>query len=118
METKKRRIYNDDGTMVVESVEVNKKKKNLDIDTSNNDIRNTMEKKTISVLDVFDSFAGYLPPQANFMPSDNGTNCILCGKQTSSSMRKICFDCMKTKGKELYKKSKKAIENGNKEFDI
>ncbi len=112
---KRRKIFDDDAT-VVEEVTVNPKKKpEMNVNSSIN--RRNVTNKVIKVEDVLDTFAGYLPTQANFMPKDGG-ECLICGKETSSSMRKICFDCIQNKGEMLYKDAKKAIENGDKEFQV
>lgn len=111
---RRKKIF-DDGATVVEEVITNKKKK-FDMDDTPVKIRNT-GTKTIQVTDVLDTFAGYLPTKANFMPKDGG-ECLICGKETSSSMRKICFDCLQRNGEELYNKAQKSIEIGDKEFQI
>lgn len=117
MMEKRRKIF-DDGAAIVEEVSVKQKKKpelGVNVDKPiNSRIR---EKKTIQVTDVLDTFAGYLPTQANFMPKDGG-ECLLCGKETTSSMRKICFDCLQSRGQELYNNSKRSIEVGDKELQI
>lgn len=110
---KRRKIF-DDGATIVEEIVQKPKKPELKVDLD--EPRNTV-KKTINVEDIIETFAGYLPTQANFMPRDGG-ECLLCGKETSSSMRKICFDCLQSKGQELYRKAKKSIEIGDKDFQI
>lgn len=111
---KRRKVY-DDGSTVVESVET-KKKNNLKIDLEDEG-KSQSNKKTLFVKDIFSAFAGYLPPRANF-GDDKPGECQICGKETSSSLRTICFDCMVKHGKSLYDKSKKAIgmNQGNFEF--
>lgn len=114
---KRRKIF-DDGSTVVEEVSVrNKKKPELNVNVDKPINNRSTEKKTIQVVDVLDTFAGYLPTQANFMPRDGG-ECLLCGKETTSSMRKICFDCLQKKGQEIFKKAKKSVEVGDKDFQI
>lgn len=112
---KRRKIFDEGGT-TVEEVTVSRNKKKPELMVNDGSPKITV-KKTIKVEDIIDTFAGYLPAQANFMPKDGG-ECLLCGKETTSSMRKICFDCLKNKGKELYQKAKKSSEMGNKEFQI
>lgn len=114
---KRRKIF-DDGAATIEEVTVKKNKK-PELAVNDGSFMNSRSslKKTIKVEDIIDTFAGYLPSQANFMPKDGG-ECLICGKETTSSMRKICFDCLQRHGDELYNKAKNAIENGNKEFNI
>ena len=115
--TKRRKIYDEDATLV-EEVTTNKKKNNLKIDLDDNiEDQNNSEKKTILVNDVLSAFAGYLPPRANFMDSNPG-ECKICGKDTSSSMRTICFECMIKYGKELYDEAKNAIERNSMSFEF
>lgn len=114
---KRRKVF-DDGATVVEQVNVSQKKKpelkvNIERNTS---VRNNTNK-TVKVEDVISAFAGYLPTGANFMPKDGGA-CLLCGKETSSSMRKICIPCLQAHGKSIYNKAKEAIGNGEKEFSF
>lgn len=110
---KRRKIF-DDGATVVEEVVQKSKKPELKVDLD--EPKNTVKKK-IKVEDIIETFAGYLPTQANFMPKDGG-ECLLCGKETSSSMRKICFNCLQREGEKLFKKAKKSIEMGDKDFQI
>lgn len=111
---KRRKIFDSDGTTVEEVVSVKPKKKpGLEVNTN----VDSNEKKNIKVEDVIDSFAGYLPSTVNFMPKDDG-ECLICGQKTTSSMRKICFDCIKKYGEELYAKSKHAAKNHEDDFQI
>ncbi len=114
---KRRKIF-DDGATVVEEVISKPKKKpelNVNVDTPMNSRK--IVNKVFNVQDILDTFAGYLPSQANFMPKDGG-ECLICGKETSSSMRKICFECLQNKGEMIYKNAKRAIEDGDKEFQV
>lgn len=114
---KRRKIF-DDGAATVEEVTVKKNKKpELMVNDGSPMNSRSPLKKTIKVEDIIDTFAGYLPSQANFMPKDGG-ECLICGKETTSSMRKICFDCLQSKGHDLYTKAKKSVEIGDKEFQI
>lgn len=111
---KRRKVY-DDGSTMVESVET-KKKNNLKIDLEDEG-KSQNNKKTLFVKDILSAFAGYLPPRANF--GDNKPNeCQICGKETSSSLRTICFDCMVKHGKKLYEEAKKAIEVNQDSFEF
>lgn len=113
---KRRKVY-DDGSIMVESVET-KKKNNLKIDLEDKvEIQNDNGKKTLLVKDILSAFAGYLPPRANF-GDDKPGECQICGKETSSSLRTICFDCMVKYGKNLYDESKKAIEINRDSFEF
>ncbi len=114
---KRRKIFDDGATVVEEVISKPKKKPELSIDVNKSINNRNIGKKTVTVEDVIDTLAGYLPTQVNFMPKDGG-ECLICGKETSSSMRKICFTCLQNKGEILYKNTKKAIENGNKEFQV
>lgn len=106
---KRRKIF-DDKTIVTDSIAIKKtnKKQELNVNVSEKE-KNGDLTKFITVEDVIDMFAGYLPSQVNFMPKDGG-ECIFCGKETTSSMRKICFDCLKIKGEEIYNRSKHTIK--------
>lgn len=106
---KRRKIFDEDATFVeeVEVITSPQNKPNQDETTHN--------RKELSAADILDTFAGYLPVQANFMPADGG-QCLICGQQTSGSMRKLCFDCLKSNGKELYRKAKKSLESGDNDF--
>lgn len=115
MENRKK-IFEDNTVVVEEVIKTPTKKQKLKVNFEETENKN-IEDKTIGVSDIIDTFAGYLPTQANFMDKDGG-ECLLCGKETTSSMRKICFDCLQNKGKTLYKKAKKAIETGNKYFSM
>lgn len=75
------------------------------------------QEKSVRVEDIFDAFAGYLPGQVNFMPRDKG-KCVICGKETMSSMRKICIGCLSNNGRKLYKKAKEAINSGDKTITV
>lgn len=111
---KRRKIFEGDGTTVEEVISTKPRKKP---DLSVNAVAARNDTKDIHVDDVLDSFAGYLPASANFMPKDSG-KCVICGKDTSSSMRKLCFDCLQNHAEELYEKALKAIDNGDKVFQI
>lgn len=114
--TKRRKIYDNDAVKVDE-VTVNKKK-NLKIDLDDKPVaKSSSVKKTLLVKDVLSAFAGYLPPRANFMDSGNG-ECKICGKETSSAMRTICFDCMCEHGKKIYDVAKDAIEKHMDSFEF
>lgn len=113
---KRRKVF-DDGSTMVESVET-KKKNNLKIDLDDKvEVQNDNGKKTLFVKDVLSAFAGYLPPRANF-GDDKPNECQICSKETSSSLRTICFDCMVKHGKKLYEEAKKAIEMNQSNFDF
>lgn len=114
---KHRKIFDDDGVMV-EAVETVKKED----DTAEVPMRRTARivPKTVSVkvTDVMDSFAGYLPSQASFTEGDNKGACVLCGKETTTELRKVCFDCLKSHAMELHHAATDAIMNGEKDFTI
>lgn len=118
---KRRKIFDGDGTTVTEVISTKPKKKaELEVNTMSDNFSYkpmSHEIKKIKVEDVLDTFAGYLPATVNFMTKDSG-ECLICGKETSSSMRKICFSCLSEHGEELYNKAKKSIEMGDKEFQI
>lgn len=112
---KKRKIFDDDAT-VVEAIEVDKHDEpNVPI------VRRAGMKptaKTVKVTDVLDTFAGYLPSQAAFTEGTNKGECVLCGKETTNELRKVCFDCLKTHAMELHHEAVSAMENGKTEFEI
>lgn len=113
---KRRKVF-DDGSTVVESVET-KKKNSLKIDLDDNvEVKSNSGKKTLLVKDIISAFAGYLPPRANF-GDDKPNECQICGKETSSSIRTICFDCMVKNGKKLYDEAIKSINKQNDSFEF
>lgn len=111
---KRRKIFDDDATMV-EAVEVEKKEQNVPI------VRRAAMKpvaKTVEVIDVLDAFAGYLPSQAAFNEGEGKGTCVLCGKETTTSLRKICFDCLKAHSMDLHHGAVDALTNGKTEFEV
>lgn len=118
---KKRKIFDDDAT-VVEVVEVDKRNEPTVPIVRRAAMKS--ESKTVKVTDVLDTFAGYLPSQAAFTERTNrteGTNrgeCVLCGKETTNELRKVCFDCLKTHSMELHHEAVDTMLNGKTEFEM
>lgn len=107
---KRRRVF-DDGATIVEEVKIEKSE-----GTKQDKPQRAKRNKSIKVVDVMDTFWGYLIPRINKTKQDEGGECILCGKQTSTSHRKICFECMQEHGENLYTKAREAVENNVDKF--
>lgn len=77
------------------------------------------ETKMINVTDVFDTYAGYIPQRfgMNDGAEDSG-ECIICGAKTQYPLRKICVPCLEKYGREIFKKCKESIENGESYFEL
>lgn len=114
---KRRKIFDNDGMTVEETVSVQKKNPKLKVNIEETNGENDKAAKVIKVSDVIDTFAGYLPPQASFMNKEEG-ECIICGTKTASSMRKLCFNCLRTHGENLYRQAKRAIAAKKQEFNF
>lgn len=119
MPRRNRTIYDKDATLVIE----NDEKVTNDATPMSDTMKvfrneGTMEMATVSVLDVLETMAGYVMPDFRFVGSGEKGTCLICGKQTSMSSRKLCGDCMKQSGLKLYQLAKQAIENGEKEVKI
>lgn len=112
---KKRKIFDDDAT-VVEVVEVDKRNEPTVPIVRRAAMKS--ESKTVKVTDVLDTFAGYLPSQAAFTEGTNKGECVLCGKETTNELRKVCFDCLKTHSMELHHEAVDAMLNGKTEFEM
>lgn len=110
---KRRKIF-DDGATVVEQVNTPSKKVETPIPSN---IKARGSVKLIKTEDVIDTFSGYLPAKVNFALK-NGGKCLICGADTSSELRKVCIPCLQKYGRTLYDRAKKAIEIGEKEFEI
>lgn len=113
---KRKKIFDNDGVAVEEVVSVNKK--NTRLKANLEEYKEPSPSITsLKMEDVLDSFAGYLPAQVNFMTRDGG-QCLICGKETSSSMRKICFECLQKNGEKIYKKAKEISRDFEKEISV
>lgn len=115
---KRRKIFDDDATMV-EAIEVEKKEEAVPpIVRRAAKMAVKPEPITVKVIDVLDAFAGYLPSQAAFNESEGKGTCILCGKETTTSLRKICFDCLKQRAMELHHEAVSALSDRKTEFEL
>ena len=112
---KRRKIF-DDGAATVEEVSVTRKKNDRSGNVDSAPIVG-VSMQFINISDVIDMFAGYLPAQVNFMDRDGG-KCLICGAETSGSMRKICFECLQKHGENIYNKTKRAVKNHEDGFQI
>lgn len=114
MSRNRRIIYNDDATIVEESI-TPKEEVSFVRESS---YPRTESTKQLKVHDVVDSFAGYLVPRLEISSSDEKSPCVICGGETSKGIRKICFDCMLKYRSELYNGLKQAIEDGKETFEL
>lgn len=115
---RKRKIYDGDAVSIEQSeTPANSVSRETSSNTTTKSARRTAKKiERISIADVIDALAGYLPPQANFMQNGTEGTCVICGGGTSNEMRKICFECMKRDGKKICDSAKEAAENGDTDF--
>lgn len=96
-------VYEDDYTSVIKT----------DTPSMPTPVEPTFEPKAITVGDMLDTLAGYVIPTINLSTGTNEKGeCMLCGRETAYSNRKLCIHCMQTYGREYYNKAKQAIENG------
>lgn len=112
-------IYDNDGTVIIQSTgDTNAVNDDVSVDT-----HSRMEAKarsnisrasnTVEMTDIFDTLVSYSPNRwfANEKDMSAGT-CAVCGKETKSSIRKICGDCMDKYQAVIYQKAKEALANG------
>lgn len=122
MATKKRKpvtVFDDDGVLIEqtfpeEDVQVVAKKARTAPSTE------FPEFKSVTVSDVFDTFAGYLNSRLSMNDSSSGKGtCVVCGKETLYPLRKICIDCLESNGVEnIYTMTKEAIEMGTPTIEL
>lgn len=117
---KKRKIYDEDNveievTPASEQLAVSEEAEVFKTSSKTNKKKNA----TISVGDVFDAFASYINPKFSVIEANTGSGkCVICGKDTAYSIRKICVDCMETYSEQIYEKAKDAIANGEVEIKL
>lgn len=104
---RKKKVF-DDGATLIESVE----QTTAETTAKKKIARRTVKKSTtkIDVCDIITATFSYLPTRMTIMENTGEKGqCVLCGKETTNPMRKICFECYMERAKELYDKSKDAI---------
>lgn len=121
MQKKNRKIYDSDGTIVesVENASMNdtvRISRNIQVFKENFD--GSYIGSDIKVTDILENMAGYMTPNFRFVDTTEKGSCLICGKGTSISARKLCGDCMEELGERLYHMARKAIDNGDKEVTI
>lgn len=72
---------------------------------------------TMTTEQAFDALAGYSLPRLEMVEHGVG-ECIICGQETNSPMRCVCFECMKEHGLSIYRKAKEASKKAKKTFTI
>lgn len=122
MARKKRTIYNNDGTVLEETMGVSENVSVIKNNSSKSYYDGTPGKE-LDILDIFDAFAGYLTPRLEIDDNEfnskgecEETKCLICGASTNRAIRKICFDCMFSCRNCLYTKMKNALDTGNKKI--
>lgn len=113
MSRNRRIIYDNDATLVEETV-TPKEEFSVKRNAKNSPIIN----KEIQVMDVLDSFAGYLVPRLEIESEEEPGTCSICGGLTSKKLRKICFNCMQKYKDELYSGFKNAINQKEDSFRL
>lgn len=113
MARKKRTIYDNDGTVVEQTIgigeEVSVFKKTTELDSVD-----SIYGKEFDTSDILDSFIGYMNPRIDISSIEDdgeGSKCLICGTATNKNIRKICFECMKKYSNQLYPKMKNSIRN-------
>lgn len=109
----RKKIYDSDATVVY--AEPAKEMPTEDKVIVAEDIQVVAEPKRIKVSDIVSAFAGYTIPQINPMSMGEGM-CVICGAETNSEIRTICFDCMKKYKNTLLKEAMEFC--GNSEINI
>lgn len=80
-------------------------------------LKSKLNKLEISVKDAFKMLAGYQISSHNIAPLREKTGkCIICGKDTNSEMRNICFDCHDKHIKNIYDNAMKSLEEKKESF--
>lgn len=117
VQMRKTNIY-DDGATVIESVSSVKNK--TPVKSVKRARKATAENKNeVNIEDVITAAFSYFPPRMSIMEdSEEHGTCKLCGKETTNPMRVICYDCMMSRAAEIYKKTKDAINNGEKKIEM
>ena len=69
----------------------------------------------IPLVDVIDSLASYSSVGTLYAEekADKAGKCLLCGDKTNYKFRKICVNCMKKYGNEIYDLAREATDNGH-----
>lgn len=120
MSRRQRKIYDNDGTVVMATENASASETAPIRDEVSvykaNAIRSS--GKEVQVTDVFETMAAYMMPNFRFINSSEKGACMICGKETSMSARKLCGDCMKESGERIYNLAYGAIQSGEKEVKI
>lgn len=116
MATKRNKKIFDDGAILVEQTYPTD-----DVEVVSKKTRSApmSETKTINVVDVLDTYAGYIPQRfgMNDGAEDSG-ECIICGAKTQYPLRKVCVPCLEKYGRDVYEKCKGSIESGESYFEL
>lgn len=113
MQNKKRKVYDNDN-IVLEVAEEVKIDESVASQPATADEKDTILMTTEQAFDVL---AGYSLPRLEMVEQGIG-ECIICGIETNSPMRCVCFDCMKKHGAGIYRKAKEATAKSKKTFVI
>lgn len=110
MNDKKKKVYDNDNVVleVTETVGVK--------DNAANIVGEKVET-VITVEQALDALAGYSLPRLELVEQGVG-ECVICGLDTNSPMRCVCFECMKKHGGDIYRKAKEAAKKAKKTFTI
>lgn len=114
--SKRRKIYDNDGTTVTETETVSD---NAELIRADSDAPVMLTGKRIKVQDVLCAVGSYMSSSICFFadPKDGEGKCMACGKRTAWKIRKLCPKCMTKQGKSLFDAAVRALENGDQEFD-
>lgn len=105
-----RTIFSDNSMTVTVSDNSNKKKSAVKKTQSKNSI-------SINVEDAVKMLAGYQISQHNISPlNEDSGKCVICGSNTNSEMRNICFSCHGQHIKNIYELTEQAIKKGESSF--
>lgn len=97
-------IFDDEAT-VIKSVESKKGKKLENQNKRNLSKKSKMNVKMIKASEAIEAIASYLPTHLSILDGDaEKGKCVICKKETSNIMRKICYDCMIAHRENIVKK--------------
>ena len=120
MPRKSRRIYDNDATVIEISDGAPMTETTSITETASTFKTNMLSGsgKSIPVVLVLENMAGYMMPNFRFVNTAEKGTCLICGKETSMSARRLCGDCMRECGERLYNLARQAIDEGEKEVTI
>ena len=84
--------------------------------SADNHAKNAKQTYKIDVADVLDTLMGYINPYFGIGADVGGNTCKLCGEPTNSEPRKLCVDCMKEYGLDIYRAAVDAVKDGKVTF--